>query len=213
MKSLLLTGWTGVEYARMAAHTLPLMERYARRHGMDFDCVNLGFVGVAPPSWMKLPHLGSALADGYDKVLWVDADIVIVKSADNILDEVPDDAWQALVRHKTECGAVPNCGLWVVTQPMRQVFKTAWDEYLDEYRNHSWWEQAAILRLMGYEVTPKPEANPGEPTPLAEHTHYLHSRWNHHPRDEDRVDEPAFLHATQYLDRLGVVRECAACAT
>lgn len=211
MSTLLMTGWCGSAHAQFAAHTTPLMERYAARHGMDFDCVNLRY-SVAPPSWMKLPQIGAALHD-YDSVLWVDADIVIVDSSESILDEISPDCWQAMVAHKTECGSVPNCGLWFVTREMRAYFKTAWDSLLAQFENHPWWEQAAMLSLMGYEVIDGPKVVAGTPTELFDHTQFLSQKWNHHPRDEARVDHPAFLHATQYHDRLAVIRESAACAT
>lgn len=210
MKSvLLMTGWCGVDYARMSAHTLPLMDAYATKHGMELACVNLD--GKHAPSWMKLPYIGSALRD-FEAVLWIDADIVIVDSSKSILDDIEPGCVQALVRHDTECGDVPNCGMWYCTKALYPWLEQAYNSLLPTYADHPWWEQAAILSLMGYSVTPAPYAELSEPTELYERTCFLPAEWNHHPRDGRRSPHPRFVHVTQYEDRVGKVAELAAFA-
>jgi hypothetical protein len=214
MSDLLMTGWCGTSFARMAAHTLPLLEGYAAKHGMDFCCVNLSN-GATPPSWVKVPNIGAALRD-YARVLWVDADVVVFRSQENILDEVPDDAWQAVVEHETECGTVPNCGIWLVTREMIPTLQLVWDTMRPEFLHHPWWEQAAMLTVMGYDVSPvdgRPNSVLAKPTELHDRTHFLSQKWNHHPADKRAVTDPAFVHVTQYPDRLGEIRSLCANAT
>lgn len=211
MKTLLMTGWRGTDFAKMAAHTLPLMEDYAIKHGMAFCCVNLSSGGT-PASWVKVPNIGTALRD-YDRVLWVDADVVVLRSGENILDEMPDDAWQAVVEHETECGIVPNCGVWLVTREMIPTLQLVWDKMRPGFLNHPWWEQAAMLSLMGYEVALPPYSTFVGATELHDRTHFLSQKWNHHPADKRAVAAPAFVHVTQYPDRLGEIRSLCAHAT
>lgn len=199
MADLVLTGWSGVEFAQIAAHTLPILHRYAKRHGMAFGCANL--VGPRPPSWMKVAALRQAL-ETHSVVAWIDADVVVLDAAANIMDEI-GDAWHGIVEHETECGNVPNCGVWVVTQAMRPVLADMWDS--DEDVEHPWWEQAALLRRMGYRIDAGPRATLDTCTTLYRSTAFLHPTWNHHPRDARRVDAPRFLHVTQYADRLRTV--------
>lgn len=209
-----MTGWRGTEFARYASHTLPLMDAYAKKHGLECYCVNLASE-AAPPSWMKLPNIGSALCE-YDRVLWLDADVVVHDSSQNIFDAVEADAWQAVVEHETECGMVPNCGVWVVTREMAPWLHFAWDNMLDTYAEHPWWEQAAIMEMMGYKVTLTagwPSAVSGSETELLNRTQFLPAKWNDHPADTRRVDRPAFFHVTQYADRLDAIRRLCATAT
>ena len=198
----------------MAAHTLPVMDAYASRHGFECYCVNLANP-AAPSSWMKVPNIGAALRD-YDRVLWLDADVVIVDHEQNIFDALDGNAWQSLVEHETECGLVPNCGVWLVTRAMAQWLQFAWDQMLADFVEHPWWEQAAVMTMMGYQITLTdgwPHSTLAAPTELHGRTQFLPAKWNDHPSDRRRCDRPAFVHVTQYADRLGEIRRLCAATT
>lgn len=204
MRRLILTGWCGLAHGAMAACTLHPMYRYAKTHGCDMDCLNLANSAV-PSSWMKVPGLIVGL-DEYDEVLWLDCDVVVSRLKENIFDEMPAGSWQGMVVHQTECGTVPNCGVWLVRKPMRETLLAMWQDDLTEFRHHPWWEQGAMLRRLGYEVTLGPRSKDRGPTGLRSHSAALHAKWNDHPRDENRTDSPNFHHVTQYDDRLAEVR-------
>lgn len=201
MADCVMTGWTGVAFAQIAAHTLPRIAAYAERHGMACGCANLA--GDRPPSWMKVAAIGQAL-QSHDRVCWIDADVVIARDDANILNELRPGTWQALVAHHTECGEVPNCGVWVLTQHMLPVLEEIWDAGQDI--DHPWWEQASMLRRMGYAVTRHPTSLLDTPTTLYERTTFLNATWNHHPHDVNRVADPRFIHVTRYDDRIELVR-------
>lgn len=196
---LLLTGWCGPEFAKIANHTLPLMERYAEKHGMDFLCVNL-HSDDAPPSWIKVPRLVSSLKRRHEACIWIDADVVIFDSSRSILDDFDASKWHGLVEHETECGLVPNCGVWVVTQVMLPVLELTWATR-ERLLHHPWWEQASIMLQMGYRIAPGPRSVDCTPTELHDRACFLPQKWNHHPRDERRVPDAAFIHVTQYQHR------------
>jgi hypothetical protein len=204
MADLIITGWSGADFARIAGHTVPLIAQYAERHGCEWRVCDLR--GSRPPSWMKLPNLLAALV-AHERVCWIDADVVIREHDANIFDEMPEHAWQGLVEHETNCGPVPNCGVWIVTRAMEPVLEQAW--LMERFIHHGWWEQAAILTQMGYTVTDAPTATLDTPTRLHAHTAFLHPAWNHHPHEARRVDAPRFVHVTQYHDRLSAVRAFA----
>lgn len=206
MSDLILTGWSGLEFAEIASHTLPVLNRYAVRHGMKLGCVNL--TGNRPPSWQKVQALYQEL-ERHDRVAWIDADVVVVDGERNIFDDL-GNGWQGLVEHHTPSGFVPNCGVWVVTQAMRPVLAEIWNG--KRHIDHPWWEQAAMLEQMGYQVLPGPFSRMREPTDLWHNTTWLHQSWNHHPHDERRVSPARFMHVTQYPDRLAAVRHFAEAA-
>ena len=211
MTDLILTGWRGTDFARIAAHTLPRMEEYARRHGADFNCLNLAHAEI-PPSWMKVPNIAAALGD-YKRVLWLDADVVIVDPTENIFAALDETAWQAVVEHETECGFVPNCGVWMVTPTMHQILRFIWERMLPGFLNHPWWEQGAVMSVMGYAITLTdgwPHSTLEKPTELHDRTQFLQAKWNDHPADKRRAASPSFVHVTQYHDRLAEVRRLCA---
>lgn len=200
MSDLILTGWSGVDFAEMASLTLPVLRDYANKHGVPLGCVNL--VGERTPSWMKVRALYQEL-EQFDRIAWIDADVVVVDGSLNILDFL-GDGWQAIVEHHTECGEVPNCGVWVVTKAMRPVLESMWN---NGRIGHPWWEQADLLTEMGYVVTDVPSASRGEPNELFRRTTLLDAAWNHHPGDSRQSHSPRFMHCTQYADRVGVARK------
>jgi hypothetical protein len=207
VNAILLTGWCGTSFAKIACHTLPLLEEYAGRHDLTFCCGNLK--GERPPSWGKVLMMHQALQD-FDAVVWIDADVVVMDPSRNIIDELRPGSWQALVEHHTECGAVPNCGVWVCTKEMLPTLTDIWNE--GRYLDHPWWEQAAILGRMGYVLAEGPRASFDTTTKLYERTTFLESTWNHHPMDTRRIAEPRFVHVTMYADRPAECRRLAAIA-
>lgn len=203
MRPLILTGWTAGDWARMAGITTPLMECYADRHGFDFSWADLA--GPRPPSWMKVIGLLQTLP-GRPAVVWIDADVVIEDGTRSILHDVPANADQALVEHVTDCGTVPNCGVWVVRPAMLPLLQAAWD--CNRHITHPWWEQAVMLEQMGYAVNGT-HARLDSPTTLYERTAWLDAAWNDHPHDARRAERVRFRHVTQYADRLASVKEFA----
>lgn len=210
--TVLLTGCTGEAYERMAEITSPLMRRYCKMHAVDFMSVDLHESnGGRPASWNKVLWLMHCLAKGYRTVLWLDADVVIFDSSRNIFAAIDRDLSQSLVEHQTPSGSVPNCGVWAVNQKMLPVLHQVWEQ--SDLIDHCWWEQAAVMRLMGYRLEPGPYAELEQMTELCAGTQYLDNAWNHHPHDKKPSSQVAFYHVTQYPDRLEQALEFAAAAT
>lgn len=210
MRSLILTGWSGDLHTAMSRHTVPLMAAYAKRHGHDIRTLLLEG-SDRPAAWNKLPALHAALGT-YDVVAWLDVDVVIAWPGADIVAELQPGKCQAVVEHLTECGRVPNTGVWVVTRDMMPTIERAWVEGT-EFPHHPWWEQAAIMRLMGYLVEPGPHGKLDSPTRLYGQTTFLRPVWNHHPGDINKPDRPYFVHVTQYDDRLSLIEKLAKIAT
>lgn len=197
----ILTGYSGDFFEKMSAITAPLMLDYASRCGADFEVVSLA--GWRPASWMKIPAICKML-EKHQRVLWLDADVVIQHSDANLFELVPAGFHQALVEHVTPSGRVPNCGVWLVDRSALPVIEAAWMNDYDG--SHPWWEQSAILRAMGYGVEREPRAWLEAPTDFYRKTFFLPPEWNDHPHDARRVVIPRFRHVTQYGDRLDVAR-------
>lgn len=188
-------------HAEYLAIAQPSLEVFADRHGYTLLQVK-DVETTRPASWWKIPGLIAAL-NTYDEALFVGADFVCVDPSEDL--DVPAEAWQALVAHRTGDGEVPNADFWYLRQPMLPILTTLWGKW--EYTNHGWWEQAALMDMMGYKDRPSLHV---EPTELYDHTYFLDAGWNVHTWDRQPGEHPRFRHATMWPDRAAIMREWAA---
>lgn len=177
---------------------LPSFREFADRHG--YEVVRFDAEPTRPASWMKIPALQAALGD-FDEALWVDADVVITDTADDV--PIGASAWQAMAVHHTSDGEVPNLGVWRVRRKMLPVLDQLWG--MEQYVNHFWWEQRAMLDLLGYSGSPlRP---PEDPPVLFKRTTFLGPEYNRHLNDTQPCgDRIRFFHATMYPDRAAAMR-------
>lgn len=200
MKKLLLTFGVGSHFPCLEL-ALPSFHRFANRHGYDLLVSSCDSAG-RPHSWGKIPAIQKALAE-YQLVLWLDADCVIVDTRDDPASFLPDDAWQALVAwERKRSHPIPNCGVWILRRQMRPILEAMWAN--TARINHCWWEQAALIDMMGYEINDR-RVRMKEPTQLRESTYFLRNIWNAgHNHD---VPGARIRHAAKSKDRLGQMRQ------
>ena len=178
----------------------PSYKAFANRHGYDFFIAD-NVKPTRPPAWYKIPLLITLLCS-YDEVVFIGADLVIVDGREDFSQDVPGEAWQAMVRHNTGDGDVPNDDMWLCRKAMLPYLEQMWG--MTQWLNHGWWEQAALLELMGYKV-PQPTTLEVK-TELFEHTFFLDNSWNVHRWDRPQPEHPRIQHATMYQDREGAMR-------
>lgn len=166
---------------------------YAARHGYDLALHTQTLDSSRPAPWSKVLLLRK-LALEYELVLWLDADLVIVDRTTDIARELEDERFLYLVEHSTKEGRMPNSGVMLLRGGRPTV------AFLDEVYaqtdliNHRWWENAAICRLLGYELDP---VGPGKPSELRElHTKLISPRWNSIP--DAPAPEPRIRHYPGY---------------
>lgn len=150
-------------------------EPYAKRHGYDL-IVGSGDSGGRGPSWGKVLLLRRLLA-GYDEVLWVDSDILILDSSSDIADALPDECFQGLVEQRiSEVERAVNCGVWLLrSDPRSTAFLDAvWDHTAEG--EPGMWENLQVLDLLGYS-TSRP-FRPLRETRWLEGTALLDETWN-----------------------------------
>ncbi len=151
---------------------------YAARHGYELVLRTQAVDPTRPAPWSKIALLRGLAAD-YDLLLWLDADLVIVDRSLDIACELEDDRFLYLVEHATKEGRMPNSGVMLL-RGGEQTIAFLDDVYAQEdLIRHRWWENAAICRLLGYQLDP---VGPGTPTPLmTRHTKLISPRWNSIP--------------------------------
>jgi hypothetical protein len=147
---------------------------YARRHGYDLQLHEHTLDGTRPTPWSKIVAL-QRLEEHYDLLLWLDADLMIVDGRVDIASEVVDGRFLYLVEHQTKEGQMPNTGVMLLRtgDDCRAFLEQVWAQ--DDLMEHTWWENAAVCRLLGYELDPP---RPARPTPWLERTKLISGRWN-----------------------------------
>ncbi len=111
----------------------------------------------------------------YEEVLWLDADVAIVDASEDLADSVRPGAYQAMAEMRFEDRTWVNAGVWHLRADERtdRFLQAVWDS--TEYIDHVWWENAAVLELLGYSLD---NLGPRRPTPWAEGTQFLSNEWN-----------------------------------
>jgi hypothetical protein len=148
---------------------------YAARHGYNLELHTHALDSSRPAPWSKIVLLRS-LAERYELLLWLDADVVIVDRSLDIATELEDERFLYLAEHATKEGRMPNSGVMMLRAGQDAI------AFLDEVYaqedliHHRWWENAAICRLLGYTLDP---VGPGTATALlSERTKLISTRWN-----------------------------------
>ena len=185
---------------------LPTYKDFAVRHG--YDVVVGEKMTDRPPAWNKIPPMLDALCR-YEQVVWFDCDLVVV---DPTYDFPPirPESFHALVRHFEHNSEVPNTGVWRAGREVAPLLRQASE--LEVFEDHGWWEQAAIMTLMGYCVPPQGHVFADthcrcvRPTRWYAGCEFMRLCWNSHPNY--RADRPRIVHCsyTNMQERLEVMR-------
>ena len=188
---------------------LPGYKAFAQRHG--YELIVGDNVTDLPPAWNKVSLLMEVLLH-HEEVVLFDCDLIVVNSADNF-PSLRDGATHALVRHFDGGSEVPNSGVWWVTREIVPLLAKMMD--LEVFRDHGWWEQAALMTMMGYTVPPqgsdyrKTQCRNVVQTRWFRECQFMRLAWNSHPNY--RAERPRIVHCS-YSDmsrRLEVMRALA----
>jgi len=133
------------------------------------------------------------LLERYDWVLWVDADVVAVDLDADIMAETRRDKDLYAVEHEWLGEVTLNSGVMLLRAGRwaRELIDAMWA--MEEVTDHQFWENEALVRLLGYELEPYRLINP---TPLWERVEPIDHRWN--SIELDPASRPAFVHRGFY---------------
>lgn len=198
-----LTSFGFGDHAAMLGIALPTFRRYAETHGYDLFIPHENFfadVVYRPSSWRKIPLFRRLFGQGYDEILWIDADVVVRRFDRDIADDCTGEPIHMVV-HETGDGSVPNCGVWFVRSSFTPYLETVWG--LDGSRRSGvWWEQAAVISLLGGDPDAEKVLVPAGPL-----WGELPYEWNPHARDARGIPSSVrFFHATTLHDRAAHMR-------
>jgi hypothetical protein len=88
------------------AHCKRNWEAYATRHGYDVICIDQPLdhserAGERSPTWQKCLILGQPFANSYERIVWMDSDVLINPAAPPLVDGVPLDRVGAVDEYAT----------------------------------------------------------------------------------------------------------------
>jgi hypothetical protein len=157
------------------------LERYARRHRWDLVLSREQLSQGRPAPWGKLRLAGDLLVH-YPVVAWIDSDAVIV-DFEHDLGEVLEDGKDFYVVEVE--GGVPRC--CVINSGVFVIRASSWSERFlaevwaqEDLIDHRWWENAAVMRVLGYEID-SPSVGRGKQTPWMERVSLIDVAWNSIP--------------------------------
>src|SRR5262249_9229398 len=122
-----------------------------------------------------------ALVREYDTVLWVDADAAVLDVAPPIEDALAPKRFMYMVEHQLDNGRVPNAGVMSFRggRTSRMFLDRVWKSR--RFVQHKWWENAAVLHLLGYRD--RDGIRPVAPSPWRMGLGVLDTAWNSIPAD------------------------------
>ena len=179
--------------------SLPTFRRFAERWGYAVRAVELELDGVATDEaaqrakWAKVSLLRRALRE-FPLVLWLDADVLVMRTDEDVADHLHPDHFQALaLEHVPDEHRVnPNTGVWLL-RSCRQAF-----DFLDAVEAAGqqpgpWADQGAVLAVLGWCRGDDAYhwARPGPGSPFLAGTSWLPPGWNQ-PHVDDRTNENCY---------------------
>lgn len=182
------------DFADIGAFAAASLHLYGARHGhpVHAECLP---AGERPPAWRKIELLRSLLDRGHEAVLWVDADAVILRTDADIAAELRPGKDLYLVQHRTPQfpgQEVPNTGVMLVrdSEWTRGLLTRIWNR--EEYLHHPWWENAALIAVMGYGSLLGDAPHAPDPAVMAR-IGFLDEAWNAIP-GISRCENPIICH-------------------
>ena len=148
MKTAIVTIAIGAAYsARFRAHCEPGWSRYADRHGFRLIVIEAPLdqtprAAARSPAWQKCLVLRPDIAGSFDRVIWVDSDILINDRAPSIAEGVPFEKIGATDEHMFPSPQVRRQMFVLLMQQAQAAnpgLAKTWATYLDPADWHAAW--------------------------------------------------------------------------
>ncbi|MEO1749524.1 MAG: putative nucleotide-diphospho-sugar transferase, partial [Pseudomonadota bacterium] len=194
--------------ADMAKITVPNMQRYADRHGMELRAHDSCDVDRSP-YWYKVHFARLLFEEGFDFIFWVDTDAVFVDLETSIKQEIEDDKdLYFCVENHAILGTYSrnriNSGVFVMrnSQLARDFLDVVWKT--SAFEDHDWPDQAAIIAVLGLNSMFMEEQR-GEDfidSRFHDALKIMDIRWNYCPTYADAIDGETSVHHYFGLDNI-----------
>ncbi|RKN85324.1 hypothetical protein [Paenibacillus ginsengarvi] len=190
-RTLLCSLATGSEHMEMLDLMAPTAAYYAGLHRMDCLMLPLPDIRLAPgrpPAWDKIILIHHMLKQ-YETVIWIDADAIICDPKKDIRSVLDRNIPMHMVAHRIGSRLIPNTGVWICRSLPKtfEMLHRIWNDA--RYVEHRWWEQAALMDLIGFD----PDSITFRAvTPYTQHVQFIDREWN--SRQGDSAPHPIIYH-------------------
>jgi hypothetical protein len=137
----------------------PALELFSARHCYELIIETELRDPTRPASWSKILAIQAAL-ENHDIVFWIDSDAIILRTDIDVVSVLNEDTHFAWVNHGDGMGH--NAGILVLRRaaPVFSFLSEVYEQY--DLIDHTWWEQAAIMRLFAlrHHSIPSPRSCP-----------------------------------------------------
>lgn len=167
--------------------TGPMFANYARKWNMDYLPILELLDQSRPASWSKLVGI-RPLLESYSHVIYIDADALILRSDRFIVQVVPTNFEFAWAKTGFKQKYIPNAGVMLFrkSEPTFKLLDLAYQQ--TDLIYDAWWEQAALLRILGYEDPREPKEVKQKLNRQVEiHEEFLPEKWNMTVNSQDIV--------------------------
>jgi hypothetical protein len=170
-------------------YALPTFDRLARALDGDLRSVDLATDSseylaeeARRARWAKMDAIEQAFSDGYEEVLWLDADTLVVRCDDDPFRYLRADDFQGFVleHNSIEARTNPNTGVWLIRNtPMARNFISD-VRMIGELAGSNWSDQAAVAQALGWDSGGANHygARPGRGNEFLRHTAVIPAPWN-----------------------------------
>jgi hypothetical protein len=213
-KSICIATSYDTPFRQIGDYAAMTLRCYARRHGYA-ALIEDNIAIDRPPSWHCVRLIPQLFDRGFDFVMWIDADAIFSRFDVDVADLITESHDLYMVSHEHPVHSpplVPNMGVILARNCLfcRDLFARLWA--MEQYRDHPWWENAAMIKLLGLNSL----LREGEDMPaddIIARIKFLSTAWNCIPSICADVD-PVIRHFAGYTfdDRQREIPKCALAA-
>jgi hypothetical protein len=180
-KRICITTYFDEKFAPIGNLCYKTLQIYGAQHKLDVVLSN-NIVSGRPAPWHKILVMRQLFASHYDYVFWIDADAIFIDYQRNIADEIEADKELYLVKHNIDSKEIPNTGVILIknSEWSHKLLSQIWEK--QEYINHKWWENAALIDILGYHDLLNENSHKKLNLDLLKRIKWLGLEWNSLPK-------------------------------
>jgi hypothetical protein len=142
MKTKIITAYTE-NFSEISDLSYSGIKQYGEKHSIPTERFLLSTTIDRPPSWYKIELVLQEFKKGYDCVMWVDADTMVVNFNHDFFSML-NDTHNIFLSEDTN-GINMGVVVWKNTPEVVEILNKIWS--MKEFINHTWWEQGAFRNL------------------------------------------------------------------
>ncbi|MEO0341907.1 MAG: putative nucleotide-diphospho-sugar transferase [Pseudomonadota bacterium] len=153
-KKLCITTAYDMKFGMLGNYCASSIQHYADTFGYEARIVSDAKIKERHPAWYRIQLIQQLFAEGYEWVMWLDADAIFVRFDVDVLDQAEDGSDLYFVHETGFSGAAyqpaPNSGVMLFRNSdwSKKLLSEIWAE--TQYSERFPWEQGALWKILGH---------------------------------------------------------------